>query len=363
VARSADALFLAPLILLVLPAVCASPGRTQESREEARAAEPAEDPPAAPPADGTPLVVSRGEGWDPVVIPRDEELDYIVEIDVGLLGDLRVGEVTLSSGQEPYFAGLPPPGESVDKAPPRQVGWIRSQARGAYLGYELRHELEARHLPQTWPSVLFRDTQAGSENRRRELKLGVQDGRGSAVYRHDGHCKGCANKEHFVESAWMWGKPYHCEKCKRAEHRVWSEPEARAIPEGTVDLLTAVYLARAMIQEGRKEATFPVIDKKKLWVLTVTRGPSRTIETPAGKFHCLLAQLSTQLPAGEPSTDGGRFQGLFGIQGTIRIWMEAETGIPVTISGELPVPVVSNLDVNVRLSSYKGTPGSFTPIH
>jgi len=41
-----------------------------------------------------PLVISRGEGQDPLTIPREEELEYEVEIDVGVLGDLQVGRVT-----------------------------------------------------------------------------------------------------------------------------------------------------------------------------------------------------------------------------------------------------------------------------
>lgn len=308
------------------------------------------------------LVVSRGEGFDPVEIPNEEELEYVVEIDVGLFGDLDVGRVTLSAGIEPYVAGLPAPGEKLETDSKRRIGWIRSRARGGYLGYELDHELESRHLPQEWPTVLDRDTQKGSENRRRELRLGLLDGKLTATYRHDGHCKGCRNLEHFVQSSWAWGEPYHCAKCKRAEHRAWREAEQREIAPGTVDLLTAVYLARSMVRHGREESTFPVIVKQHQWVLTVKRGATRKIETPAGRFQCALVQLDTRVPPDEPPSEKGKFEGLFGIQGTIKIWMEVTTGIPVQISGELPVPVVGSLDVNVRLRGYKGTPKSFAPV-
>jgi len=316
---------------------------------------------SAPAPAEKPLVVSRGEGRDPLVIPSAEVLVYQVEVDVGVLGDADVGQVTLSTGQEPYRAGLPVPGETVTVDPERRVGWIKSQAHGSYLGYELQHELESRHLPQTWPSVLYRDTQGGYENRRRELKLGVLDGKPTAVSRHDGHCKGCQNPEHFVESTWAWGDPSHCTKCKRAEHRVWGDAKSREIAPDSVDLLTAVYLARSMIAEGRDEVSFPIIDKQKQWILTVTRGKTAQVETPAGKFHCVLAQLDSKLPPGEPQRDNSRFEGLFGIQGTIKIWMEASTGIPVLITGELPVPVIRTLDLNVRLRSYQGTPEKFAP--
>jgi hypothetical protein len=314
----------------------------------------------------TRLVVPRGEGLDPIEIPRAEQLEYVVEIDVGFLGDLNVGQVTLTSGVEPYNPGLPPspPDAGATNAAleaPKSVGWIKSLARGSYLGYELHHELEVRHLPQPWPSVFYRDTQSGSENRRRELKLGILDGKSTALYRGDGHCKGCQNPEHFVESAWLWGKAHHCEKCKRAEHRVWDPAQNRAVPAGSVDLLTAVYLARAMVRDGRLETTFPVVDKMKLWTLTVRRGGFKTIEVPAGKFRCALVQLETTIPPGEPVDKNG-FQGLFGIQGSIKIWMEVASGVPVMISGELPVPVIKTLDLNVKLKSYRGTTPRFTPV-
>ncbi|MFN0008429.1 MAG: DUF3108 domain-containing protein [Planctomycetota bacterium] len=308
------------------------------------------------------LVVSRGEGLDSVEIPHGEELEYVVEVDVGLFGDIDAGRVTLSAGNEPYVAGLPAPGEKPRTEAPRRVGWLRTQARGAYLGYELKHDIESRHLPQEWPAAISRDTQAGSESRRRELKLGLREGKPTASYRNDGHCKGCRSPEHFVESTWAWGEPYHCKKCKRGEHRVWREPVQREVAPGSVDLLTAVYLARSMIRQGREESTFPVVIKQRQWIVTVTRGPTRKIETPAGRFQCALARLDTQIPPGEPPTDKGKFEGLFGLQGTIKIWMEVTTGIPVQISGELPVPVIGTLDVNVRLRAYQGAPESFAPV-
>jgi hypothetical protein len=142
---------------------------------------------------------------------------------------------------------------------------------------------------------------------------------------------------------------------------VWDEAESRAVPPGSVDLLTAVYLARSLVREGRSETTFPVVDKLKLWNLTIRRGPFKVIEVPAGRFRCAQVLLQTAVPPGEPVDKKG-FQGLFGIQGSIKIWMEATTGVPVLISGELPVPVIKTLDLNIKLSSYRGTAASFVPL-
>ena len=340
-------------------------------------AAPGKGAPAAKPAqkEGW-ITIDRGEGFDPVRILRAERLEFEVSVDT-FLGDISAGKVTLSSGIEPYNAGLPFSGGAVSSASTpastsgatnspnpestKEVGWIRSVAEGSYLGYTLHHELEVRHLPQVWPHSIYSDRQSGSENRQREIKLGVLEGKLTAVYRSDGHCKGCSNPEHFIESAWAWGKPYHCEKCKRAEHRVWDTQQTRAVPAGTVDLLTAVYLARALVRDGGPSSTFPVLDRMRLWSVTVQRGETKSIEVPSGTYRCASVQLKTAVPPGEkPDKDG--FSGLFGIRGTIKIWFEEKTGVPVMISGELPVPVIKHLEVNVKLAAHHGTPPEFQPV-
>lgn len=311
----------------------------------------------APPAGD--LRIERGAGEVPLLIPRGEELLFEVEIDLGPLGDPTVGRVTLSSGADPYVEGLPS-ARGGAKRDGREVGWIKSRAQGRHLSYELDHELYVRHLPQVMPRILMNDTQRGSENRRRKLKVGLQDGVLTAVHDHDGHCKSCTNPEHFVESRWMWGKPSHCEKCKSMEHRVWKPSLSRTVPEGTLDMLSAVYLARSMVTTGQASTVFPLIDKQKLWNVALERGRRKLVRVPAGRFDCVEVQLKTSRPAGEPS-DGDGFQGLFGIQGTIQVWFEATTGVPVLISGTLPVPILGDLDVRVQLKKATGTPSAFKP--
>jgi hypothetical protein len=77
-------------------------------------------------------------------------------------------------------------------------------------------------------------------------------------------------------------------------------------------------------------------------------------------------KLTAGLEAGEPEAEGdsGKFQGLFGIQGAIRIWFDARSGVPVLIQGELPIPVplVGDLDLSVRLKKHSGAPGGFASV-
>jgi hypothetical protein len=312
-----------------------------------------------------PARIERGDGQVPLILPLDEELTFDVIIDVGILGNIDVGDVKLSSGLERTPRGLPSAREAERKVEMFDRAWILAIAEGGYAGYHLTQTLSASHLSQEWPRILYKDMQRGSENRVRELRLGEFEGALTAEYRSDHHCGGCSDPGHFVDSVWAWGKPYHCKKCKLAEHRVWRDPRRRAVPAGSVDMLSAVYVARAMVELGVQDTSFPIVDKQKVWRVNIAKGATNWQEVPAGKFECAQMQLTAGLEAGEPGDEdeSKNFQGLFGIQGTIRIWFDAKTGVPVLIQGSLPIPVplVGDLDISVQLKSFKGTPAGFGP--
>lgn len=303
------------------------------------------------------LLIDRGEGHLPLRIPGAEELEFRVLVDLGI-GDVNVGTVTLSSGIEPYRSGLPMPGAKGGDE--QKSGWLRSNARGGHLGYELDHELKSTFQPVPFPRIFHRDTQTGTENRRRELKIGERGGASIATFQDDGHCQGCDRLEHVVSSSLPWGKDHHCKKCKRAEHRVWTEIEQREVPTETLDMLGAIYLSRSLLVEGLEETSFPMLDKLELWTVTLRPGGTKAIETKAGRFECIEMLLETALPEGEP---GDRdFSGIFGIRGEIHIWAEANTGVPVRIEGEVPVGDLFSLDVMVDLKRHEGTPQAFRTV-
>jgi hypothetical protein len=148
---------------------------------------------------------------------------------------------------------------------------------------------------------------------------------------------------------------------------VWKDPVSRTVPIGTVDMLSAVYLARTLVRENLTETTFPVVDQQKIWEVHLTSGKRKHVDTKMGTFDCQEVKLATTFVAEEGKDEerkSGQFQGLFGIQGSIQIWLEAHTGVPVLIEGELPVPLpfVDKLDVRVRLKSAKGVPDEFKPV-
>jgi len=339
-----------PLLLLSLTAGFLSQGPQEGTVTEASAKKAAQLPEES-------LIVDRGEGHVPLRIPGAEELKFRVLVDLGI-GDINVGSVVLSTGIEPYRAGLPMPGTKAGNE--EQSGWLRSKAKGGHLGYELDHELKATYQPIAFPRVFYRDTQTGSENRKREIKIGERGGKTISTFQDDDHCKGCDRPEHVVASTLPWGKDHHCKKCKRGEHRVWTSIEEREVPTEALDMLGAIYLSRTVIVDGLEHATFPLLDKKRLWTVVLRPGQTKLIKTKAGKFECIEVRLETTLPEGETAPERG-FSGLFGLRGEIHIWAEANTGVPVLIEGEVPVGGLFSLDVQVELTSYLGTPAAFVP--
>jgi hypothetical protein len=128
-----------------------------------------------------------------------------------------------------------------------------------------------------------------------------------------------------------------------------------------VDFLSALYVARTLVAEGRSEAAILVLNKQTLWSLAVRARPSGAVSTPAGRFASALVQFDTSTPPGDPNPKGDD-DGLFGSRGSMRIWMEARTGVPVRITGRMRVPVLGKLDVAMHLESYRGTASDFVPL-
>ena len=292
-------------------------------------------------------------------VPPGEALEFEVHVDLGVLGEATVGKVVMSSGVEPFVSGLPRPGQKLEEGGP-MVGWVRITASGGHLGYELEHTIMTRFLPQAWPSLVNTEVQTGSENRQRELKVGLQDGEWKTSFRGNSHCPGCDRKEHFLEASLPWNRDYHCKKCKRAEHRLWDVPRERVVPEQTIDILGAVYLARSLVRGETEEMTIAMLQKDNLWNVTLQRGELADIRVAAGTYRCREVRLIVSQPEGE-AEGSTKFSGLFGIKGALKIWLHEGTGVPVLIEGDVPIGDIIDLHATVRLAKHRGTPAAFKP--
>lgn len=320
-----------------------------------RATDAAADDTAVP----APLVIPRGEGRQDLVVPRDEELAYDISLDFGVLGTPTVGTVTMTA----QVSGFRREGVLALSAAPEAEGeqaLLVAKAVGQYSLYTVEETVSSLVLPQASPRSIYRSVQTGTENRRREITIGREDERWTSSFRADGHCKGCDDRAHFVKPNWIWQDEHHCAKCKRGEHRIWRDPRAKSVPEDSVDMLGAVMLARSMVRQGRPTASFPLVDSDRLWSVELSRGRRARVGVPAGTFDVVEVLLKVGVPAGEKRKSDD-FEGLFGMHGTISIWMHADSGVPVLISGIVPIGPL-DLDVTVELTRYRGTPATFRSV-
>ncbi len=290
-------------------------------------------------------------------IPEDERLVYMVQLDMAVVGKINVGSFVITSKVEDYRAGLPRLGSKASK-PKKRKGHIQGKAAGRYLNYTLGHSIDARILPQVWPHVIVRDYQTGSENRRREIMYGRRDDKPMSWYRRDSHCRGCDRREHFVKGR-LFSSEHHCKKCKRGEHRDWDAPRMQAIPEGALDMLSSIFVARELVINQGETLEFPLLDKDNWWNLRMSLGRDAKIKTPAGAFVCQAVKLDPKPPEGAEKRKN--FKGLFGIHGTLSIWLHKTSGVPVKIEGIVPLGPL-DLDVSIALQSHTGVPDSFKTI-
>lgn len=289
------------------------------------------------PVTGPPMIFDLGGERPGLPIPRAEHLEFGVHVAVGPVG-ATVGTVTIDSGVDPYVESMVllspavPTGEAQ-----RETGWLRAKAEGSYLWYSMETVLDSRYLPMEWPKISHFYRQSGSENRRRESTIGLLDGRPQTAYR--------ADTRHGAPSG----------------QRIWKSEVYRDLPAGTVDMLGAVYLARALVASGDEKLSFPLLDKTDLWKMTLERGDEKQLEVPMGTFDAIEIKLIPGTWPGEPEVEAGKFRGLFGIRGSIHLWVEKSSGVPLRIEGSVPAGPVT-IDCDIYLTNATGTPSNFLSV-
>jgi hypothetical protein len=310
--------------------------------------------------EGEGLAFARGEGKSTVWVPKAEALEFDVLVDLPVFGKVTAGQVVLNARVEPYVAALL--ASKKPDAPREWMGSIESVATGSHLGYTLHEVLKSRLLPQDFPRTYYTDTQTGSENRRKELKLGLRERQVRRRLPQRRSLQGLRQPRALRRLELALGRP---EPLRRLQARRDTASGARrrraTCPRARSTCSARVYLARTMVREARTEERLFMVDGLKLWDVELRQGVKRRIEVPAGKFDCVEVRLKSTVPPGEPPPKSG-FAGLFGLKGTIQVWLDAKYGVPVQIQGEFPIKLISsNLDVYVVLKGHHGAPAGFAP--
>lgn len=291
---------------------------------------------ASAPVAPAPFRFEPGAKVPPLLIPRDEELVYRAYLGVAIT-ETHVGKVVQTCKVEELKAPL------IATAPVArgEAASIRLEAEAEYLTMEMSSSLQAKILPQAWPRLLYTSETTSSQTRRRELWIGHVDETPRSSFRSD-TSKGVPK-----------GSP-----------RRWKEAKEREVPAGSLDMISAVFMTRAMMREKLETLSFPLVDKDRVWLLTLKRGEERRMKLPAGTFDVVEVLLEPEPYPDETIEEEKleQFEGVFGIQGTIHLWVDKTTGIAVRIQGSIPVKFGLTADVDVELESFRGTPPEFAPL-
>lgn len=276
-----------------------------------------------------PVQVDMGPGQAPLAVTPGEELDYRIRLSVGSV-DTEVGRARIETGFEPY---RPPLFGAPKDAATGDVTWIRTTVRGGYQVYNVEQSIETRLQPSAWPRLLQRYDQTGTERRRREVKIGVKDGRNLGELRSD-----------TDDGAPTGG-------------RIWRAPVTFEVPPGAVDSMAALYLSRRLLGSESESLAFLMVDKRRLWNVNVTRGERLVLQTGLGPRDAIeLVLTTTRAEPEEQQVDSSEFEGPFGIKGDLRLWFDEATGIPLLIAGRVPAGPVE-IEVEIRLESAAGVRG------
>jgi len=292
---------------------------------------------AAAPAKKPPFRYEPGAEVPALLIPREEKLVYKAYLDAGIVS-AHVGSVTQTCSvmDQPVSVMVQQPAASAG-----EVASIQLYAEGSYLFYSLESTLETRILPQQWPRLLYTAKNVSSQTRRREVMVGTKDGASVSSYRGD------------------------TTKGAPAGERIWRQERTRSVPPGTLDMLTAVLQTRTLVRGQAAEVVFPLIDKDHLWRLKLQRGQERRMETKPGTFFDVveIVLAPEPYPGDDLAEKAAQFEGVFGINGSIHLWVEKTTGVAVRIQGKIPVANETvMIGVDVVLDSYSGTPEGFAPV-
>ncbi len=294
-------------------------------------------PPANAVANAAPKAIARP------VLRDGERLFYRAFAWKGAeLFSAEVGTATITTRRGTNRAGDP-------------VWRITARASGTTMGHTIDARAVATLTAQGRPQR-YEENIAGDRTVQRALMFGPRE----LLYLKTKHCHGCRNTTHHVmetQGAWfgMGGTDVavHCDDshCGDGAHRIWKIRHRHPADVIAGDPLSALFRARALdLRLGAPAQTLRIAVGHAVFDVTIQVLQHAVHTVPAGTFDALRLSLEPKPAPGIPGSP--RFQGLFGMSGTMEIWVDSARKIPLRISGTVPmgvdvnaVVVLSKIDV------------------
>jgi len=241
-----------------------------------------------------------------------------------------------------YVYGWIPVGDAwfeVNRDVYRGINVYRFDARalGRYLVYTLDIRLSSFVGPNRLRSLAFRRREVGTE--KREYKVIFDRKKQQGIYRR---------------------KPGNFTSVEEMDAAPW-ETRSRFPLSGEVnDILYTLYFARNIGDKVGNKGYYSFVEKDYIWKALVTVTDEQRIAIGrAGTFDAL--KIAIEPDYRDQPEMGGEFSGLFGVQGSLELWVDKKTRIPLIVKGSVPFaylfhPTVSVILIDYTLSASGGTP-------
>jgi hypothetical protein len=210
----------------------------------------------------------------------------------------------------------------------KKVYRIDARALGRYLVYTLDIRLSSLVDALSLRSLEFRRREVGTE--RREYKVIFDRKGGEALYRR---------------------KPGKFASVKEMDAAPWETRSTFAINDRVNDILYTLYFARDIGDKVGNKKNYWFVEKTHIWkaLVTITGEESLTLAR-VGAFDALKVAIEPDYS--EEKELGEKFQGLFGVEGTLEVWVDKSTRIPLIVKGRIPFAYIFHPTVVVVLKDF-----------
>ena len=204
-----------------------------------------------------------------------------------------------------------------------------ARASGHYVIYTLDIMLSSIVDAASLRSLVFRRREVGSEVREYQV---VFDRKAlKALYRR---------------------KPGKFTSVEKMDATPWEDRSTFPIGPDVNDILYTLYFARDIGGKVGNKKYYRFVEKTKIWKARVTiTGEEKLDIGRAGAFDALKIAIEPDY-TDDPGT-GEKFSGLFGVTGSLEVWVDKETRIPLIVRGQVPFVYILRPTVTVVLQDYR----------
>lgn len=204
-----------------------------------------------------------------------------------------------------------------------------ARASGHYVIYTLDIMLSSIVDAASLRSLVFRRREVGSEVR--EYQVVFDRKAQKAVYRR---------------------KPGRFTSVEKMDAAPWENRSTFTVGPDVNDILYTLYFARDIGDRVGNKKHYWFVEKTKIWKTGVAiTGEERLDLGRAGRFDALKVAIEPDY-ADDPET-GEKFSGLFGVTGTLEVWVDKKTRIPLIVRGRVPFVYILRPTVTVILQDYR----------